>query len=409
MSFARNLLAAAAPYCSSPVSRRLISTTVAPQAYYTSSLLSDKHKLIDPKAKLYDFRSDTVTAPTDEMFDLMKSASRNDDVFQEDKSVNDLQDYMAEVTGHEAALFCASGTMTNQLALRTHLVTPPHSVVCDHRAHVFLWEAGGIAVHSRASVSPVIGANGIHITAEEIENNLLGEDIYSAPTRVVSLENTLNGMIFPYEEMAKISTLARNRGLAMHLDGARLWNASQETGISLKEYGKLFDSMSLCLSKGVGAPIGSMVVGSAKFIDRVRFNRKLFGGGWRQAGFMAVAAQYGIDHIVPTMKETHKLAKYLANELVAMGIDLQIPTHTSMVFIDTKRVGIQVERDLIPALAERNIKMGGMGTKARLVLHHQIDRQGVDTLLEVVREAVAARQQHDEDEDSFRLTSSSSA
>lgn len=313
---------------------------------------------------------------------------------------------MAEVTGHEAALFCASGTMTNQLALNTHLVTPPHTVACDSRAHVFLWEAGGIAVHSRASVSPIIASNGIHITSDEIESNLIGRDIYSAPTRVVSLENTLNGMIFPIEEMAKVSNMARNRGLAMHLDGARLWNASEETGVSLKEYGKLFDSMSLCLSKGVGAPIGSIVVGSADFIDRVRFNRKLFGGGWRQAGFMAVAAQYGIDKIVPTMKETHKLAKYMADQLVAMGIDLQIPCHTSMVFIDTTRAGLQVERDIIPALAERNIKLGGMGNKARIVLHHQIDREGVDTLLEVVRNAIAMRQQ---DEDALRLTSSVSA
>lgn len=313
---------------------------------------------------------------------------------------------MADLTGHEAALFCASGTMTNQLALNTHLITPPHTVACDSRAHVFLWEAGGIAVHSRASVSPIIASNGIHITSDEIESNLIGRDIYSAPTRVVSLENTLNGMIFPIEEMTKVSNMARNRGLAMHLDGARLWNASEETGVSLKEYGKLFDSMSLCLSKGVGAPIGSIVVGSADFIDRVRYNRKLFGGGWRQAGFMAVAAQYGIEKIVPTMKETHKLAKYLADQLVSIGIDLQIPCHTSMVFIDTTRAGLQVERDLIPALAERNIKLGGMGTKARIVLHHQIDREGVDSLLEVVRNAIAMRQQ---DEDALRLASSVSA
>ncbi|KAG2200922.1 hypothetical protein INT47_003157 [Mucor saturninus] len=391
------------------LSRRLFSTTVS-RHNYAANLVSPHNnilKSVDPSHKFYDFRSDTVTAPTDEMFDLMKSASRSDDVFQEDKSVNDLQDYMAEVTGHEAALFCASGTMTNQLALNTHLITPPHTVACDSRAHVFLWEAGGIAVHSRASVSPIIASNGIHITSDEIESNLIGRDIYSAPTRVVSLENTLNGMIFPLEEMAKVSTMARNRGLAMHLDGARLWNASEETGVSLKEYGKLFDSMSLCLSKGVGAPIGSIVVGSADFIDRVRYNRKLFGGGWRQAGFMAVAAQYGIDHIVPTMKETHKLAKYLADQLVAMGIDLQIPCHTSMVFIDTTRARLQVERDLIPALAERNIKLGGMGNKARIVLHHQIDRQGVDSLLEVVRNAITLRQQ--QDEDTLRLASSVSA
>ncbi|KAI8977460.1 pyridoxal phosphate-dependent transferase [Mycotypha africana] len=390
----------------SSVVRRAFSTAIARNAYYTSSLVSDKHKLVDPKAKLYDFRSDTVTAPTDEMFEIMKKASRNDDVFQEDKSVNDLQDYVAELTGHEAGLFCASGTMTNQLALRTHLVNPPHSVVCDHRAHVYLWEAGGIAVHSRASVSPVIASNGVHLTAQEIENNLLGDDIYSAPTRVVSLENTLNGMIFPYNELSEISAMARRRGLAMHLDGARLWNASQETGVSLSEYGKLFDSMSLCLSKGVGAPIGSMVVGSAKFIDRLRHHRKMFGGGWRQAGFMAAAAKHAIDTVVPTMRDTHKLAKYLAEQLVSMGVDLQIPTHTNMVFIDTTRLGLQIEKDLIPALAERNIKMGGMGHKARLVLHHQIDRAGVDCLLEVVKEAIIAKQQKEIDNEDLRLTTS---
>ncbi|CEG79090.1 Putative Threonine aldolase [Rhizopus microsporus] len=249
----------------------------------------------------------------------------------------------------------------------------------------------------------VIASNGVHVTSEEIEANLLGEDIYSAPTRVVSLENTLNGMIFPIEELAKISKMARSKGLAMHLDGARLWNASQETGISLKEYGKLFDSMSLCLSKGVGAPIGSIVVGNAKFIDRVRHYRKLFGGGWRQAGFMAVAAKHGIEHIVPTMKETHQLAKYMADQLVAMGIDLQVPVHTNMVFIDTTRANVEIQRDLIPALAERNIKMGGMGKKARLVLHHQIDRQGVDSFLEVVRDVVMAARRNCKEEQSTRL------
>jgi threonine aldolase len=258
-----------------------------------------------------------------------------------------------------------------------------------------MWEAGGIAVHSRASVSPVIASNGIHVTSEEIESNILGEDIYSAPTRVVSLENTLNGMVFPLEEMQKISEMARNRGLKMHLDGARLWNASQETGISLKEYSKHFDSVSLCLSKGVGAPIGSILVGSAKYIERVRYYRKLFGGGWRQAGCMAAAAKYSIENIVPTMKETHRLAKYLADSLVSLGIDLQLPVHTSMVFIDTTRAGLDVQRDLIPALAARNIKMGGMGTKARMVLHHQIDKQGVDSLIEVVRDAIVARQQEE--------------
>lgn len=293
--------------------------------------------------------------------------------------------------GHQAGLFCASGTMTNQLGLRTHLAQPPHSVVCDSRSHVFLWEAGGLAFHSRASVSPVIARNGIHVTAKEIEGNIIEPDIHTAPTRVVSLENTLSGLIFPIEEIRKISELARSRGLAMHLDGARLWNASQESGVSLKEYGAHFDSMSLCLSKGVGAPIGSILVGNHDFIKHARHFRKLFGGGWRQAGPLAAAAKYCIDNIVPTMPETHKLTRYMAKHLVDLGIELQVPVHTNMVLIDTEKVGLDIQRDLVPALTRKNIKIGGMGTKSRLVLHHQIDKEAVDTFVQVVRKALQNR------------------
>lgn len=280
--------------------------------------------------------------------------------------------------------------MTNQLGLRTHLTNPPHSVVCDARSHVHLWEAGGIAFHSRASVSPVLCQNGIHVTAEEIEGNLIEADIHTAPTRVVSLENTLSGLCFPIEEIRKISELARSRGLAMHLDGARLWNASQETGVPLKAYGACFDSMSLCLSKGVGAPIGSVLVGSHEFIKRARHFRKLFGGGWRQAGPLAAVAKYCIDTVVPTMPATHRLARYLADELVRLGVDLQVPVHTNMVLIDTKNVGLDIQRDLQPALLRKNIKIGGIGSKSRLVLHYQIDKEAVDTLIQTVREAIDA-------------------
>ncbi|KAI8379279.1 pyridoxal phosphate-dependent transferase [Radiomyces spectabilis] len=345
----------------------------------------------NPHAKVYDLRSDTETAPTEEMFEVMKQASRADDVFQEDSSCRELEEYVADLCGHEAGLFCASGTMTNQLGLLTHLRCPPHSVVCDSRAHVFLLEAGGISFHARASVSPVIASNGVHVTKEEIEANVIAKDLYSAPTKVVSLENTLSGMIFPLSEIRRISDMARHRGLAMHLDGARLWNASEETGIPLKEYGKNFDSMSLCLSKGVGAPIGSILVGNADFIDRARHHRKLFGGGWRQAGPLAAVAKYCIENVVPTMKSTHQLARRLADGLVAQGIDLQIPVHTNMIMIDTSRAGIDIQNDLLPPLLEHNIRIGGMGTKARIVLHHQIDQVAVDTFLNVVSQVIAAK------------------
>ncbi|KAI9314967.1 pyridoxal phosphate-dependent transferase [Dichotomocladium elegans] len=376
------------------VRRQPFSSTVASRLYIQNNLHNDQtHPAIQGEGKFYDFRSDTVTAPTDEMFEVMKNASRGDDVFEEDRSTRELEEYVADLCGHEAGLFCTSGTLTNQLGLRTHLNNPPHSVVCDARSHVHLWEAGGIAFHSRASVSPVICSNGVHVTAEEIEGNLIEADIHTAPTRVVSLENTLSGMILPLDEIRKISDLARSRGLAMHLDGARLWNAHMATGVPLKDYGAQFDSMSLCLSKGVGAPIGSILVGSRDFIKRARHFRKLFGGGWRQVGGIAAAAKYCIDTIVPTMPETHKLTRYLADHLVQMGVDLQCPVHTNMVLIDTKNVNVDIQQDLAPILLQKNIKIGGFRNKSRIVLHHQIDKAAVDTLIEGVREAIQARAQ----------------
>ncbi|KAI8086164.1 pyridoxal phosphate-dependent transferase [Halteromyces radiatus] len=372
---------------------RYLSTSPVQRLYIQNNLHNDQthtsQPAMDPNAKLYDFRSDTVTAPTDEMFEVMKKATRNDSVFEEDDSVHELERHVADLTGHEAGLFCASGTMTNQLGLRVHLTQPPHSVVCDARSHVHLWEAGGIAFHSRASVSPVIPRNGVHVTATEIEGNLIEPDLHTAPTRVVSLENTLSGMVMPLQDMQEIAALARDRGLAMHLDGARLWNAHVASGVPLHEYGKCFDSMSLCLSKGVGAPIGSMLVGNRKFIDRARHFRKLFGGGWRQAGSIAAAAKYCIDTVVPTMDATHALTRYLADQLVSLDIDLQNPVHTNMVLIDTARVGLNIQKDVAPALLRKNIKIGGMGSKSRIVLHHQIDKEGVDLLLSVFREVLA--------------------
>ncbi|KAG2181515.1 hypothetical protein INT44_008330 [Umbelopsis vinacea] len=388
-----SILASLRPATRSLAHIRAFSSTPVHKLYIQSNLQNDQThpnlaSPMDPNAKVYDFRSDTVTAPTDEMFDIMKSASRGDDVFQEDYNVNDLEHFVSSITGHEAGMFCASGTMSNQLGLRTHLLQPPHSVLCDHRSHVFLWEAGGISFHSQANVSPVYAHNGVHITAEEVINNIVEEDLHTAPTKVVSLENTLNGMIFPIEEIKRISDHARARGIKMHLDGARLWNAHQETGVPLSEYGRYFDSMSLCLSKGVGAPIGSILVGDAKFIRKSRHFRKLFGGGWRQAGGMAKVAKHCIENIVPTMPQTHKIARRLANELQAMGITLTFPQMTNMVFINTASAGVTIN-DILPALLRRNIKIGGNGTTSRLVLHHQINDEAADILLDTLKEVIA--------------------
>jgi len=330
---------------------------------------------------IYDMTSDTATKPTDQMFDIMKQATRGDDVYHEDDSVNALERYVSDLTGHEEGLFCASGTMTNQLCLRAHLIQPPHSVLLDARSHVNIHECGGLAYHSQASVTPVHAQNGIYMTAEEVASNIVGEDIHHSPTRVISIENTLNGLIMPIDEIEKISVLARSRGIKMHVDGARLWNASQETGVSMREYGKHFDSMSLCLSKGIGAPIGSILVGSRAFVAKCRHLRKLMGGGWRQAGSLAAVAHWSIDNIMPTMPHTHQQAKRLAMSLQALGCALVYPCQTNQIWINTAPTGVTTAM-LAEELAKQGIKIAsGNGAVCRMVLHHQISDEAIDQFI----------------------------
>ncbi|KAI9253314.1 pyridoxal phosphate-dependent transferase [Helicostylum pulchrum] len=341
--------------------------------------------------KVYDLQSDTATEPTDAMFDLMKSASRGDDVFAEDTTINELESYVAKLLGQEAALFCVSGCMTNQLGLRVLLTQPPHSVLCDSRSHVFNYECGGIAYHSQASVSPVIPKNGHHLTVQDVASNLITDTLCSPVTKVVSLENTLNGTIMPLEEIKRIRQFTKEKGLALHLDGARLWNASEASGIPLHEYGSQFDTISVCLSKGVGAPIGSMLAGSKENMQRARQLRKLMGGGWRQAGLLAAAAHHCIETIVPTMSQTHALAKQLATGFESLGMQITTPCETNMVYVDTARTGITVD-DLYQALKQKNILIGpSPGTQARIVLHYQITQHVVDTMIQVTTELVEKR------------------
>ncbi|ORX43530.1 hypothetical protein DM01DRAFT_1340695 [Hesseltinella vesiculosa] len=340
----------------------------------------------------FDVTSDTATQPTEQMFDVMKSASRGDDVFSTDESVHELEKFMADLMGHEAALFGASGTMTNQLGLRCWLLHPPHSVLCDHRAHVHLHECGGIAYHSQAAVTPVIPTNGAYLTEEDVRANISTDVLVGAPTKVISLENTLNGTIFPIEEIRRISDLARARGVKMHLDGARLFEASQATGVNMAEYGKCFDSISICLSKGVGAPIGSVLVSDRKTIAHARHLRKLMGGGWRQAGMLAKAALHCLHTIVPTMPATHKLAKRLADGLVGIGFKLLLPCQTNMIFVDFSPALVS---DLAtPLLKDYDIKISNNpgSSVCRIVLHYQIPSSVVDQILEVAAKTAKDKQ-----------------
>ena len=339
-----------------------------------------------------DFRSDTITAPTDSMIRAMAQASRGDDVYGEDETTNSFQAEIAALTGKESAIFVPSGTLSNQLALRTHLHQPPHTVLCDTRSHIHRYEAGGIAFHCGASTEIVAPSNGHHLRWEEdIKPNLnLSDDIHFSPTRIISLENTLNGTIFPQDEIVKISTEARKLGLIMHLDGARIWNVAAETGLSLKELCDPFDSVSLCLSKGLGAPIGSILVGPSQFIKKVRHFRKLYGAGVRQVGPLVAAARVGVVENYPKLNATHRLAKYAAEELEKLGVRLTAPVETSMVFLDTSSVGIPIS-ELVSRAAqlEQPIKLGG----GRMVIHHQIEKRAVDDLLDLIR--VMKQEKHD--------------
>ncbi|KAG0362246.1 pyridoxal phosphate-dependent transferase [Gamsiella multidivaricata] len=331
-----------------------------------------------------DFRSDTATAPTPDMFAAMMKSSLGDDVYNEDDSVKALERYVATLCGHEAALYCSSGTMTNQLAHRVHLSNPPQSAIVDIRSHVFNYEAGGISFHSQAAVYPIMPANGQYLTVEDIAPRLVFDvDVHYAPTRVISLENTLNGTIMPIEEIVRIRELTLEHGIKLHLDGARLWHASIATGISMREYCSHFDTISLCLSKGVGAPIGSILVGKEDTIKKARHFRLLFGGGWRQAGFLAEAALFCIKTNWPTMENTHRQARWLERAFRQVGCRITNPVDTNMVWVDTTDAGFGVDV-LMAELAKEDIKISGSGFNARVVLHYQISDEVIGKFIDVL-------------------------
>jgi threonine aldolase len=263
-----------------------------------------------------DLRSDTITRPTKEMTEAMWQAEVGDDVFAEDPTINALQAKAAEIFGHEAALFCPSGTQTNQIAIGCH-TAPGDELICSEMAHVYLYEGGGIAWNSGVSVRTVRADRGI-ITAQHLEGQINPPDAHYARTSLVCIENTVNkggGAVYTLEQMRDVQTFCRNNGLALHLDGARIFNALVATGDNPKDYGQCFDSISVCLSKGLGAPVGSLLIGSKEFIRKAHRRRKTMGGGMRQAGFLAAAGLYALDHHVDRLMIDHLHAKGLAQTL----------------------------------------------------------------------------------------------
>ena len=267
--------------------------------------------------QLLDLRSDTLTLPTAGMKEAMFAAPVGDDVFGEDPTVNALETKIAALFGMEAALFCPSGTMTNQIAIRLH-TGPQKEVICHQYSHIYLYEGGGIMANSMASVKLLTGNLG-KITASQVAESINPDDVHAPETTLVSLENTMNkggGSFYTLEEIKPIHALCKEKGLKLHLDGARLFNALVETVESPADWGAHFDTISICLSKGLGCPIGSVLLGTKADIKRAKKVRKVFGGGMRQAGFLAAAGIYALDHQVERLKEDHRRARILGEFLL---------------------------------------------------------------------------------------------
>lgn len=336
--------------------------------------------------KWIDLRSDTVTRPTPVMRKAMSEAEVGDDVFGEDPTVNALQERVAKMLGKEAALFVPSGTMANQLAIKSH-TQPGDEVIIEATSHPYNFEGGGGAVLSGIQFHCLKGLRGI-LDASQTEEAIRPDDHHFPVTRLVCLENTHNrggGSIYPIDKMAEIYRLAKSKGLLVHLDGARLWNASVATGISPHEYGQWADSVSVCLSKGLGAPIGSLVAGSRIFIDRVHRFRKMFGGGMRQVGIIAAAGLYALEHHIERLKEDHQNAKRLAvglKELKGVSLD---PKHveTNIVIFDiteTGKTGLQIAE----AMKHHGVLIHAFGkTQIRLVTHLDVSGEDIEMALNV--------------------------
>ena len=334
---------------------------------------------------MIDFRSDTDTMPTPGMLDFMHSAPVGDDVFGEDPSINSLERITAAKFGMEAGLFCPSGTMTNQLAIKTH-TQAGDEVICDELSHIYQYEGGGIAFNSGCSVKLLHGDRG-RLTADQILAGINPEDVHKPITSLISLENTSNrggGACYDFETFKAIKKVASDHKLPLHLDGARLFNAIVEKKEAPIEYGNIFDSISICLSKGLGAPVGSVLIGNASFIKKARRWRKVFGGGMRQAGSLAAAGIYAIEHHIERLAEDHKNAKILSEALAKKDFVSSILGVETNIVIATIG-GKYTAASFAAALKEKGILAIAMTpTQVRFVFHLNISESDLAKTIDTI-------------------------
>ncbi len=341
---------------------------------------------------MIDLRSDTVTRPTSAMRQAMAAAEVGDDVLGDDPTVVALERRTAELLGKEAACYMPSGTMTNQVALRVH-TEPGDEVLLEASAHVYLFEAGGPAALSGVMCRLIPGQRGV-FTAADVRAALRPSNVHFPPSKLVCVENTHNvggGSIWPVETVAEVEAAAREAGLRMHLDGARLWNAAAATGISERAYASHFDSVSVCFSKGLGAPVGSALAGTRALIDRARRFRKQFGGGMRQAGVIAAGALYALEHHRSRLVEDHANAKLLAEGIAAMpGVSIDAATvQTNIVFFE---VTAMPAVELADRLSRAGVLMLARGTRIRALTHLDVSRDQIAETLAIMGKMLGSRE-----------------
>lgn len=336
---------------------------------------------------MIDLRSDTLTKPTAAMLEAMQNARVGDDVFGEDPTVNELEAKTAAIFGHEAGLFCPSGTMTNQVAINVH-TRPGDEVICGNVAHIYVYEGGGIAKNSGASVRLLSGDRG-RITAAQVAGAINNpEDVHLPLTRMVSVEDTSNrggGAIYSPNDLREISAFCRKNDLVLHNDGARVFNALAENGMATKEYGQLFDSISICLSKGLGAPVGSVLVGNRDFIKKARRVRKVFGGGMRQAGYLAAAGIYALDNHVDRLVDDHRAARKIGTLLASKSwVKSVMDVETNILVFELNELP---RAPFIEWLKQNEVLAMPFGENGiRMVFHLDISAEMTDRLASVLEE-----------------------